>query len=126
MVNSSNLDQNLSRSLPRLQILVHPPDVLQRISIVNLDVELSIEDELEELLGVGGKFFACGDIVEEGRSEKSEVFGGQSTLSMQRTRGQKAMIASSRSKSKSTRLTRWRTEVPPPKRYRTRRANLSS
>jgi hypothetical protein len=75
MVNPSNLDQNLSRSLPRLQILVHPPDVLQRINVVNLDVKLSIEDELEELLGVGGKFFASGDIVEEGRSEKSKILG---------------------------------------------------
>jgi hypothetical protein len=126
MVNPSNLDQNLSRSLPRLQILVHPSDILQRISVVDLDVELSIEDELEELLGVGGKFFACGNVVEEGRSEKSEVLGRQSTVIMQQMRDQKAMTASSVFKGKTSRLTRWRTEVPPLMRYRTRRANPSS
>lgn len=86
MVNPSNLNQNLSRSLPRLQILVHPPDILQRISVVDLDVELSIEDELEELFGVGGKFFSRRDIVEEGRSEESEVLGRQSTVMMQQMR----------------------------------------
>lgn len=53
---------------------------------MDLDVELSIEDELEELFGVGGKFFSRRDIVEEGRSEESEVLGRQSTVMMQQMR----------------------------------------
>lgn len=71
----SDLDQDLPTGLPRLQILVHPPDILQLVSVVDLDVELAIDDELEQFFGVSGEFFSGDDIVEQGRTEETDVLG---------------------------------------------------
>lgn len=51
-----NLQQQLSRSLPPLQIFMRLPHILERVDLMNLDVKLAIEDGFVEFAEVVGEF----------------------------------------------------------------------
>jgi len=64
-----------------------PPDILERVSVVDLDIELAVEDQLEKLFGVRGELFPSDDVVEQSRTQKTDVLGGEPTVRRERRRG---------------------------------------
>ena len=64
-----------------------PPDILERVSVVDLDIELAVEDQLEKLFGVRGELFPSDDVVEQSRTQETDVLGREPTVIRESCRG---------------------------------------
>src|SRR5262249_1965850 len=58
--------------LPTLQVTMGAGDFLQRIALVDLDLELAPGDQSEQLLGSGEEIFSLGDVRAQGRAGDEE------------------------------------------------------
>jgi hypothetical protein len=72
--------QQLSGSLPSLQIFVCLLDILQLVNLVNLNVQFTLLNPVEQFLGVGGELFPGYDVVEKSGSHQAKVLSGKSTV----------------------------------------------
>lgn len=60
--------------------LVTLGDILQRVNLVNLDLELTRLKQVEELIGVILKFLASLDVAEEGGTSNLHTLGREFTV----------------------------------------------
>ena len=65
IIISSKPQQQLPRRLPPLQVLVRLPRLLQRIRLMDLNIQLPILDEIEQHMGIELEFLSGYDVVVE-------------------------------------------------------------
>lgn len=74
------LQQQFASRLPPLNILSRALDILQRVDVMDPDVQPVLLDESPQLLGVLLELVAGGDVVVQRGAQQLDVLGRQATV----------------------------------------------